>query len=287
LNPWIEFHPLRIKRLQKFGDLRRDLQLSDNEALGLLGSFWGEVMELAEDGDISGWSPAYACERAGSGLNPERVWTALVKHRWIDERADGRRTVHDWLDYAARYLIGKYAGSNKERLVQIWALHGRIYGEKAKSNCTTSNEQPTSKQQPTTPKRLGNGIGKGVLHSRGSAEGEVFEAARQAYGGTKRGFGPEWENFVKKFPDYQPILPLLLPAIERERAHREKLAAIPGAFIPAWAHFQTWINQQRWTQEFGEIYDTNARTGQPSTPGQAQGARVARQAREYPESLEL
>jgi hypothetical protein len=130
MSHWIEFHAARIKRLQKFSDFRKELSLSVNEALGFLGSLWGEVIELAESGDISGWSPEYVAERAGSNLNPERVWNALVKHRWIDVRPDGKHLIHDWLDCAGTFLRGKYASSNRHKLQEIWSLHGRIYGQK-------------------------------------------------------------------------------------------------------------------------------------------------------------
>jgi hypothetical protein len=126
---WVEFHPSRIKRLQKFDSFRKDLSLSVNEALGTLGSFWGEVMDLSETGDITGWTPEYVAERCGLRLNPERVWNALVNNRWIDVRADGKVVVHDWLDCAGKFLGAKYASSNKELLKEIWAFHGRTYGK--------------------------------------------------------------------------------------------------------------------------------------------------------------
>jgi len=78
-----------------------------------------------------------------------------------------------------------------------------------------------------------------------------FDTARKAYPGTKRGLDPEWTGFLKACPKYSESLPLLLPAIEREIEHRKKQVA--SGFVPQWANFSTWINQKRWTQEFGEV----------------------------------
>lgn len=116
---WIEFHGATIKRLKKFSDMRRQLNLSAVEGLGLLGSFWGEAIELAEDGDITRWTPEYLCDLTGLKLNPERVWSTLVNCGWIDLTEDGRVLIHDWLEYAGRYLDLRYRTGNPEKLAQI------------------------------------------------------------------------------------------------------------------------------------------------------------------------
>lgn len=126
---WIRFTPARIKRLQKFKDFRRDLGWSINEALGFLGSFWHEVLDLRESGDITGWTPDYVCDSAGASLAPERVWESLVNRGWLDLKEDGRVLVHDWLSAAGPYLKAKYHDKNRDLLVEIWALYGRSYGK--------------------------------------------------------------------------------------------------------------------------------------------------------------
>lgn len=82
---------------------------------------------------------------------------------------------------------------------------------------------------------------------------DVFEIFRKRYPGTKRGHNVEFENFKKKNPStWQSIIPLLLPAIEREIRHHEESAAA-HVFVPAYANLTTWINQSRWTLEFPSI----------------------------------
>lgn len=81
---------------------------------------------------------------------------------------------------------------------------------------------------------------------------EVFEEFRKAYKGKKRGLTTEFENFKKKYPkSWKEVLPLLMPALQREDEHR-KAAKAAGEFVPQWAMLQTWINQSRWEMEYPE-----------------------------------
>lgn len=82
---------------------------------------------------------------------------------------------------------------------------------------------------------------------------EAFEVFRKRYPGTKRGHKVEFENLKKKNQStWQSIIPLLLPAIEREIRHHEAATAA-HVFVPAYANLATWINQSRWTSEFPAI----------------------------------
>lgn len=88
---------------------------------------------------------------------------------------------------------------------------------------------------------------------------ESFDFARRQYPGTKRGFKPEWENFIKKQgPNVPEVLELLLPAINAEKQHRANLIR-SGSFCPDWKNFQTWINGECWTQEFSTAQNVNGR----------------------------
>ena len=63
---------------------------------------------------------------------------ALYKeeHRFIDKTKDAI-LIHDWLETAGRYLIKRYGTANREKLIEIWAKHGRTYGQ--------SQEEPAPK----------------------------------------------------------------------------------------------------------------------------------------------
>lgn len=91
----------------------------------------------------------------------------------------------------------------------------------------------------------------------------AFEEARKLYreaGGTVRGFGPEWVNFIKesKSRDWKlcgwtidNVVPLLKPAIEAQIAHRDELSR-KKEFVSPWKHFKTWINGGWWTEEVAQ-----------------------------------
>lgn len=96
-----------------------------------------------------------------------------------------------------------------------------------------------------------------------------FEEARRLYPGTKRGNGPEWDNFEKKFKRrLNEVCPLLKPAIEAQIAHRAALR-LKGEFMPPWKHFKTWINGAWWTEEIPQCGKPKRKKcgqcGKPST----------------------
>ena len=80
-----------------------------------------------------------------------------------------------------------------------------------------------------------------------------FEAARKAYPGTKRGFAVEWQNLRRRHKMNVPkIVPLLIYAIRQQIAYR-KACDKANMWCADWKHFQTWINNQCWTEEQPKI----------------------------------
>lgn len=81
-----------------------------------------------------------------------------------------------------------------------------------------------------------------------------FEKAQKLFPGTKRGLNTEFDNFVYRCKHpltgqrkllIVDVLPLLLPAIERQIKWRRQTED----FVPEWKNFQTWINQRCWEEE--------------------------------------
>lgn len=70
-----------------------------------------------------------------------------------------------------------------------------------------------------------------------------FNEARTLYPGTKRGNPTEFANFKKKHGDWKTIIPLLLPAIQKQKQWRSEAN---GEFRPPWKIFATWINNSCW-----------------------------------------
>ncbi len=205
---WIEFHATKLVRLQKFHGLKKCLSLSKLETLGLLSLFWGEVIELRESGDISDWNPDYLCDLLGSKLVPDRVWEALELNGWIDRSSDGRILVHDWLDYAGRYLRGKYKTKNKSMLIEIWAIHGRKYGEQeeeAERLPQGSKEEVKKLPTLTLPNHT---IPKNINSSTNVLEYVKFEKSTVE----------KWNSFCDKYP----VLSKLITLNGTRRQHLKK-----------------------------------------------------------------
>src|SRR5690606_16517273 len=98
--------------------------------------------------------------------------------------------------------------------------------------------------------------GKGGAGGKPLAAPEIlraaFDVARKLYPGTKNGLTIEWRNFLAKCQEEaEAVIPLLVPAITREIEYRRTQEAAKQ-FVPAWKHFQTWINRRCWEQELGE-----------------------------------
>jgi len=76
----------------------------------------------------------------------------------------------------------------------------------------------------------------------------LFDNFRKKYPGTKRGLETEFENFLKKHKDWESVLNLLLPAVDKQIKLRE-IKKDKNLFIPEWKNLQTWINQRCWEEE--------------------------------------
>jgi hypothetical protein len=79
----------------------------------------------------------------------------------------------------------------------------------------------------------------------------VFKVAKDYYLGTKLGTQTEFDKFMKH-KDWKQCLPLLLPAMIREKVEKQKLIDA-GKFSPNWKNFSTWINQRCWETEYPNV----------------------------------
>lgn len=98
--------------------------------------------------------------------------------------------------------------------------------------------------------------------AQNDSETQVFDAARQVYPGMKNGLLYEFKNFQRQ-KDYKQSLPLLLPAIEKQKKWREKMKGTKGQFVPEWKFFTTWINQRCWEQEMPKVEASTANSEGP------------------------
>lgn len=157
---YIQLH-VGAKRHRKLIECARDLRCKRAYLLGHLSALWLEVMELSEDGDISRWSDDVIAEAAGYTADPTEFVTLLLAHKWLDGDVGNGASkrlilVHDWPDYAGRYLIRRYSSSPKGRLrlAEIWAKHGRVYGDDSKKK--GGHDPPCDPVQVTNGSQVGH-----------------------------------------------------------------------------------------------------------------------------------
>jgi hypothetical protein len=92
--------------------------------IGHLHALWHDALEQQEDGDLSKWSDGLIAESSQYDGDAPQYVSLLQQYGWLDNRL-----IHDWLEYAGRYLEGKYRTSNIEMLKAIWKKHGLNYME--------------------------------------------------------------------------------------------------------------------------------------------------------------
>lgn len=142
--PWIESHT-ELDRKPKFKALTRDLRLRPAYTKGHLHCLWHAALEVAEDGDLSKWTNEDIAEASDYPGDAAELVRLLQEHRWLDDRL-----LHDWLEYAGAYLRGRYKTRHRERLVAIWAKHGKVYNEAGRGGKTNKSENldETSRDLP-------------------------------------------------------------------------------------------------------------------------------------------
>jgi len=160
-----------------------------------------------------------------------------------------------WIKKFVAFQYGILSEDSRPHKVVIEALkkHG-VYKEYLKGIDTLKDKDKDK------DKGLGKGDARGKPVDPELARA-AFDIARKLYPGTKNGLTIEWTKFLGRYgAEVETIIPLLVPAIHREIEHRATLEAAKQ-FVPAWKHFQTWINNRCWEQELGQTGGANGQNG--------------------------
>lgn len=166
-TPYIKSHT-GARRNRKVIAFAKALRIHELHALGHLHGLWYQVLEQQDDGDLTHWSEDMIAGflEVASKPAPQLVRLLLdvglmgyrdpVTHEVIPGT---ERLIHDWIDYAGDYLRGRYAGRNREKLVAIWAKHGRDYGNPMSTDSQpfSNHNNPTSANQPANHNGGGSG----------------------------------------------------------------------------------------------------------------------------------
>lgn len=114
---WIESHQ-KIKEHPKTLRLASYMDWSINETIGVLHRFWWWCIDYCEDGDLRKYNDIELGAAVGLNKDSAKMFIEkMVLSGFIDKKPFFR--VHDWLDYAGRYLESKYRTSNPKKLLKI------------------------------------------------------------------------------------------------------------------------------------------------------------------------
>lgn len=100
---WLETHQ-GIENHPKRKMLSSLMKWDKHNTMGRLLSFWFWCLDYAPTGDLSKWNDALLAESVGLNADEGKAFVdAMVQSGWIDRR-NGMFRVHDWVEYAGRYL---------------------------------------------------------------------------------------------------------------------------------------------------------------------------------------
>ena len=139
--PWIESHQ-KLEKHPKLLDLCEKTGWSKDEAIGKLHRLWWWVLDYAEDGNLSKWTPVQILGDLNGEIDPEKLYNILKETKFIDEN----NKIHDWYDFAGNYLHAKYHNSNPLKLKKIQKMY--------KDNQRITKGQKKDAYLPTLPTYL-------------------------------------------------------------------------------------------------------------------------------------
>lgn len=139
---WIESHQ-SIGRHPKLNKLRSLTGWTKHEAIGVLHDLWHWVLTYAEDGDIA----RFTSEEIALGIDIDP--TKFDVKRFIDNMIEAgfvRKDlkIHDWMDYAGKYLTSKYRNHNPKKLIEIQKKYGKRIGRTKGVQRAQMDEAPTN-----------------------------------------------------------------------------------------------------------------------------------------------
>lgn len=137
---WIESHTVLIRH-RKLKNLARELRLRPSHTMGHLHALWHAALEQQESGDLSSWTDEFIAESSDYPGDAPQYVRLLQKTGWLDGKI-----LHDWLDYAGRYLNSKYRTSDPNLLKSIVGKHSRT-----KDGLKTDFSPPTNLTLPDPP----------------------------------------------------------------------------------------------------------------------------------------
>lgn len=194
----------------------------------MLHRLWWWALKYAESGVLSKYDCSQFLVRLTDRLKSDELLKVLIECKFIENDAD-KIKIHDWWDYAGRYLTGKYRTGNPRKLKQIQRLYKSVKS-RTKVRLLSAHLTLPNHTLPDNP----------PIPPTAQTSFEQFWFSYPLKVSKKKAF----EIWAKLNPP-EELLGKILKAIEDQKASREKLLS-EKKFCPEWPHPTTWLNQERW-----------------------------------------
>lgn len=140
---WIESHT-DLESHPKLLLLKARMRWSKNEAVGFLHRFWWTVLKYAPNGVISALPLEVMSETLDIEVqNLDRILDVMIEIGLVDD-VNGTRFIHDWPDYAGRYLkenLFKRKPDRWKEVEQLYGLSGTCQGHAKVPDHTNQTNQ--------------------------------------------------------------------------------------------------------------------------------------------------
>ena len=227
---WIESHQ-GIERHPKTMKLSISMGWDIDQTIGKLHRLWWWCIDFAPDGNVSRHSADMVALAVGLSIDQgEKFISSLLESGFLDRISVKKQKnvylIHDWLEYAGRYLRDTKYKRNPEKVHEIIRLHSSVVSRQSADN------QPKVSRKSAVPTNQPN-----------QPTSDAFEKFWMAYP-RKVSKATALKAWIKINPENGIIEKINLALDAHKKSEQWKKDG--GQFIP---HPATWLNQRRWEDE--------------------------------------
>lgn len=228
---WIESHQ-GIERHPKTMKLSVLMGWDIDQTIGKLHRLWWWCLDFAPDGNVSRHSADMSALAVGLSADMgEKFISALYEAEFLDKTAKNQYLIHDWLDYAGRYLKDTKFKRNPEKIIEIKQLYSTIVSRQSADN------PPKKRRKSAVPTNLPTNLPGTSVNPDGF---DLFWAVYPR----KEKKQPAHKAWDKLNPQ-NGLVEKILRAVEVQKKS-EQWKKDKGKYIP---HPTTWLNEKRWEDE--------------------------------------
>lgn len=202
---WIESHT-ELERHRKVVLLAADLGISPVHLSGHLHALWHNVLEQQEDGNLSQWPVHLIASAAMWEGDAQKFVESLQQHCFLGKKI---LLVHDWFDYAGKYLWRKYHTSDPRKLRGIENLY--------KGNRKVYSRSPKGDQKVPTRRLVGSSSSLNLKEGSAEGGGSAAKATEESF--SVKDLAESWNSW------FEGVLPQVAWPLAESR-HRKAAVRI-------------------------------------------------------------